>query len=499
MSTNLPAQPAAPDYAAANREGVYADIETLGTRRAVEQAARLGQGIYADGKVYSPEDFAAQKSFEEDKLKRAQASGNQTEINEATTALGELNKAVDFTGLGDAAYAKQAADLASQTNADVQRQQLALRQELGVANAEQTSKEIQAADPEAYAARQTLTQQIGDALNAPNKEIASDLDVGLTAAQLRQIAGAAPTSDATAQQLQSLGQVAAAKGDATAQQLGSIYDLATRLPENYSDAATAAMNPALQSALADYALGGKLNEAQLRDVTNQVRSGQVARGNYLGDAAAVAEGVQQSNASQQLAQQRLQNLLTIQGQVFGQNSALRDQSQAAATQKIGALSGLTGQQSTLDQSSISQLAGLAQQIFGNQQQAYQTQLGAAGQAVQAANVNANEERAARNETYGQAQQKLANASAMVLGQPITNQFGSLGAAQQGAVGFTPINYQGGTQLNANAGNQAANFAQSSYGQQANMWTTAANIAQQDNAGMMSAISGVAGTALGAMV
>jgi hypothetical protein len=306
------------------------------------------------------------------------------------------------------------------------------------------------------------------------------------------------------------------------------------------------MNPALQRAMDDYSLGGKLNESELRMATDNVRAGQAARGNYLGDAAAVQEALSQGSASDAKAQQRLQNLMAIQGQVFGQNDALRNESQAAALNRIGAMSGVAGQQAQLGQAGRAeqagyatsaadqgmaqraQLAQLAQQIFGNgqamqsgefsqamqqlgalaglqnqgygqQAQAYQTQLNAAGQAMQGAQALSAEQRAARNETFGQNQQKLANASAMVLGMPITNQFGSLGAAQQGAVAYQPVNFQGGTTLNANAGNQAANFAQSSYGQQANMWTTAANIAQQDNAGKMSMISGVAGSAMGAMM
>jgi hypothetical protein len=44
-----PAPPAPPDYAEANREGIYADINTLPLRRKIEAAARLGQRVeYVD-------------------------------------------------------------------------------------------------------------------------------------------------------------------------------------------------------------------------------------------------------------------------------------------------------------------------------------------------------------------------------------------------------------------------------------------------------------------
>lgn len=45
MGKSTPAPPPAPDYAAANREGIYADIDTLATRRQIEQAARLGEQV----------------------------------------------------------------------------------------------------------------------------------------------------------------------------------------------------------------------------------------------------------------------------------------------------------------------------------------------------------------------------------------------------------------------------------------------------------------------
>lgn len=45
MGKSSPAPPAAPDYAEANREGVYADIETLPVRRMIESAARLGERV----------------------------------------------------------------------------------------------------------------------------------------------------------------------------------------------------------------------------------------------------------------------------------------------------------------------------------------------------------------------------------------------------------------------------------------------------------------------
>jgi hypothetical protein len=43
MGKSSPPPPAAPNYAEATREGIYTDIETLPTRRLIEQAARMGE------------------------------------------------------------------------------------------------------------------------------------------------------------------------------------------------------------------------------------------------------------------------------------------------------------------------------------------------------------------------------------------------------------------------------------------------------------------------
>jgi hypothetical protein len=361
-STNLPAAPAAPDYAAANREAIYTDIETLPLRRTMEQASRLGSKItYTDPTTGQP-------------------------------------KTVDFTGLGDAEGYKQMAALYSQSNADLQRQQLDLRKELGVENAKQTAAEIAAADPAAYAIRNQINSQVGDALGKPPAEIAGNQ---------------------------------------------GLYDVATRVTAG--DPSTAALNMGLQQALADYQRGGKLDPATERYIADNVRAGQAARGNYLGDAAAVQESATMGMAAEQRRAQALQQLLGVQSQAFGQGQAQH------------------------------QLALGAQQAAGNEQ------------------------RAARTESFGRNQQSLANASAMILGQPITNQFGSLGAAQQGAVGFTPLTNSGFTGINGQAGQLGANWAQQNYGQANNVWQTAAGVAQGDTANKNSLIGAGAGAALGALM
>lgn len=114
--------PAAPDYAAANREGIEADIETLPTRKRVEAAARLGRS------VYDP----------------------------------ETGKTYDFTGLGDSELALEQARVNSQT-ADMQAQSiLDIQKKYGSEFTSEALKRLEEADPTGMEARRELAQTVLD-------------------------------------------------------------------------------------------------------------------------------------------------------------------------------------------------------------------------------------------------------------------------------------------------------------------------------------------------
>lgn len=485
MSTSLPAAPAAPDYAAANREGITTDISTLPLRNQINQAAQLGQKItYKD------------------------------------PVTGE-DKVADFTGMGNAAAAQQAATILADTNASIQRQQLALRQELGTANAAQTAAELRAADPAAYAARQALTGRINDDLSGKADYagyVRTNPDLAAAFAKERDESGGTLTIDEwgkrhydtygekEGRQLTRTGgagadevglDTSAAKLNDRVRALGEmvpdgqnrmaeLYAKAMALDTSAEDGSTAALGRAFDQAQQEFALGSKLDTDSERELTNQARAGQVARGNYLGDAAAVAEATTLGQAGQAMKQQRLSNLLGIQEKVFGQTGALRNESRNAQLAQLGQLGQIAGQD-----------FGQANTTFGNRMNSLQMENGLNAQQLA-------ETRATRNENYARQQQKLANASAMVLGMPVTNQFGSLGAAQNGAVGAAqPINYAAAGQVNQNAGQQAAGFAQQNYGTGANIWQTQANAAQQGSpwaalgGAALGAFTGGAGAAGGA--
>lgn len=409
-SPSIPAAPPPPDYSQATREGITTDISTLPLRAQIQQAARLG-----------------------------------TVLNYIDPSTGE-QKTADFTGLGDATYAQQAADLASQQNATQAQQQLKLRQELGVANVEQTNKELQAADPTAYKTRQTLEQQILDQLGDKADVISPDSRFG------------------------SIYDDATRLPDAS--RLGALYDEAnSRLSGTVKDKTAPAMDAALASAYQDFQKGSALDDQTRTEVEQQLRRRMASTGNDTGPAAAYTEAMGLGSAGEARKQQRLQTLLGTAGQKFGQDTATQQADQAAETNRLGTLSGLDEQGYTRGANKAGLLTSLAQADDANAQQA-------------------------RNETYAKAQQRLANASSMVMGMPITNQFGSLAGAQQGAVGYNPTSYNGAQGLNPAAGQQAATFAAGNYGTASGNWQNSANIAAQGNP-WMSLLGNAAGSAAGA--
>jgi hypothetical protein len=416
-----PEKSEAPDYAAANREAVYADFETLPSRNRLDAAARLG-------------------------LKTSYVDPRTGETVEA-----------DFSGLGDSVYAQQAADIAVNTNERLQRGQLDLRQELiedpktgkmmtrGELTALQTAREIEATDPKAFKARNDLTSKVMTDLNAPTEKVATNTKVGDAASRLEGIS--TPGKDA---------------------RFGDIYDLAS---EKIVDPTTEVLNKGLNSAMADYELGSKLSDDERSRVEQQARASMAARGNMLGDAAAFREAMEVGEAGEARKAQRMQTLLDVQGRAAAQNSNMRDQQ----TARFGQLQGL--------------VAADVQQA----QTDFQNQTGKITTAAGLQQVQSGEDRATRAENYGKEQQKLANASSFILGQPVTNQFGALTAAQNGAVGQGQVNFSGAT---ATANPQAA--AGQIYGQQSAMYQQSRQLQADSNAQWMQLAGGVAGGAMGMM-
>ena len=521
MSTNLPAAPAAPDYAKANKEGIMTDIDTLPLRRQIEAASAGG-----------------------------------TKLTYKDMVTGE-EKTADFTGLGEADRAARAAKIMSDQSAAIQKDQLALRKEIGTGNAQQTTAELRAADPKAYAARMALGEKLTDEAFGKadyGKYVVDNPD--LAKAYMAETGGSLTEGDAEgkiaawgkthydkyganedrkltragapgdeigldtsaaglaglARERRARPDVGGVETDTSAAGLAGLArerrnraDVAG-IDVNTTDASSADLNEGLQSAMAEFRKGGKLDDDTKRDLLNETRAGQAARGNFLGDAAAVVEATELGGAMEKRKAERLQNLLGVQNQVFGQNEALRGQNRANRAENAG----IRGENEAnwnrnMDRENLQN----KQQVDENRA----TRNDNAGiRSENEANWNRNvdrenlqnkqqvdENRATRNENYARSQQKLANASSMILGNQLTNQWGGLAAAANGTVGApTGVGYTPGIGQNANAGAAGNAAAQSNFGTLSNMWNTAANIAAQDNKQKIGAISGVAGAGLGAI-
>ena len=460
MSTNLPAAPAAPDYAKANKEGIMTDIDTLPLRRQIEAASAGG-----------------------------------TKLTYKDMVTGE-EKTADFTGLGEADRAARAAKIMSDQSAAIQKDQLALRKEIGTGNAQQTTAELRAADPKAYAARMALGEKLTDEAFGKadyGKYVVDNPD--LAKAYTEETGGSLTEGDAEGK-IAAWGKThydkyganedrkltrAGAPGDeigldtsaaglaGLARERRARADVAG-IDVNTTDASSADLNEGLKSAMAEFRKGGKLDDDTKRELLNETRAGQAARGNFLGDAAAVVEATELGGAMEKRKAERLQNLLGVQNQVFGQNEALRGQNRANRAENAGIRS----------ENEANWNRNVDRENLQNKQQI-------------------DENRATRNENYARSQQKLANASSMILGNQLTNQWGGLAAAANGTVGApTGVGYTPGIGQNANAGAAGNAAAANNFGTLSNMWNTAANIAAQDNKQKIGAISGAGGAVLGAI-
>lgn len=126
MGSKQPAAPEAPDYAAANREGILADIETLPVRRQIDAAARLGQSgsFTLDGKDYS----------------------------------------YDFGGLGDEALATAQAGIDRSSAFNQAENMLDIQEQYGQRFLENSRDQLKASDPIGFALREKLGQNVTDDL-----------------------------------------------------------------------------------------------------------------------------------------------------------------------------------------------------------------------------------------------------------------------------------------------------------------------------------------------
>lgn len=502
MGKKSPVAPATPDYAAANREGIYADIETLPIRRLIEAASSGGKSI----QYQTPKQLADYKAA-------VAAGGAPNAADYQTTA--------DFTGLGDIDKAKLMLQMANDT-ADLSAQsQLDIGTKYGPQFQQLALDALKRQDPAGYAGRQELAAGLRSDYAAPTNVSESERsqllrDAAIGQSLERRGGQGGPTTLSQLANLTALGQAGEGQGASTETELSRLVRSAginlAGQGNDYGLAGSAgsqqARDIALQRGIAEYNLGGQLSGDQQRQIEQSVRGAAAARGQALSSSGAIKEVLGKFNMGEQVKQQRLQNLLNIGAQAFGQEQAAgQSQAQLAQTRLASlfgaqqaeygqeqASRGMTNQEA---QQRLQNLFGAQQTEYGQRQSTRATGEQEAQQRLQnlfsSQQMQFGQEQALRQETQQQQQRRLSNLQSYVLGSPISSSFQSLQGAQQSSSPYTPMMAQGIGQ-NANAGQNATGFAGNIFGTQANIYKT-----QEEHAGSPYApiIGAVLGQAAGA--
>ena len=446
MGKSSPEAPKAPDYAAANREGIYADIETLPIRRLIENASMAGRNIQYQTPAQKAAYDAAVKAGTPTNLADYQTSAN-------FEGYGDIDKAREL-----ARMANETADLSAQSQLDVGRKYNEGFQNLAI-------EALKRQDPEGYAGRQELAQglrrEYSDTELPSESQTSQQLRDAATLRSLLGVGGQAQSSPLDALIRQAGISQAGSGGD----EFGFAGSSGTQ----------EARNAAIQRGLSDFALGSSLSGEQARQVEQSVRGAAAARGQSLSSSGAVQEALGKFQLGEQMRQQRLGNLMNIGAQAFGQEQATAAGKASTAQQRLMNLFNAQGTEFGQQQASL-----------GQRQQ--QDQLNLAN-VFQSQGVQFGQEQAMRQEQQQQQQRRLSNLQQYTLGAPISSQFQSLQGAQQGSSPYAPIMAQGIGQ-NANAGAQATGFASNIFGTQANIYGT-----EMANSG--SPLAGIAGSVLGA--
>lgn len=121
--------PDAPDYAAANREGIMTDIETLPLRKLIERAAKLGlKATYKDPRT--GKDVTS-----------------------------------DFSGIGDIDFARANLKFSEESSDKMAQVMLGLQEKYGSQFIAQRLKELEQSDPTGFALRQKLGKTVSEDLD----------------------------------------------------------------------------------------------------------------------------------------------------------------------------------------------------------------------------------------------------------------------------------------------------------------------------------------------
>jgi hypothetical protein len=484
-----PTPPPAPDYAAANKAAIDADIDTLPLRNAINAASTLGTSYTdpATGKTY---DFSGLGS---------------SDINHAQT----------MQQLNDAPAQAQAL--------------LDLQKNYGGQFAAENAAQARATDPLGFELRDKMAGGLIDGKNSSESLAAKGADV-----PLYEMYGAGnPGNPGTAnyesyirnnpdllanwenneknnpgQTLASYGKQhyeASGKGEGrelpmdgyvapTAASNGPDMKMLSGSPEfeqlsgiKLADtgAAQAGRASLEQGVFDELAQQGQMDPALTRAAQQAARARGAASGNLYGDGAGLEEALGVQLQQRELDASRRNNALSLlqSGQTTSDKAnTLAQQQQDADAAKSG-FNNATKQQSFQNQAAIvDQNNNAGQMAFNNAMQA----IGQRNQTLQ--NTFSNQQQVQQTQ-LGARQQDMANQQSFLGLAPVSNQFGNLSAP--GAAPFNPTsaNY-GATGTNPGAGNQGAEWAGQLYGAQTGQQAAAAGV-KNANIGAGASIAGAA--------
>jgi len=435
-----PPAPPPPDYAAANRAGVLADVQTLGARKEIEQAAKLGGTALAFG--------VTTKTDDKGNITYYQTFNDKGERYEKPVEVPKGEAVIDFKGKSDVDVAKAQADFQRAEQKVNAQSALDLQKQYGSQFATEARNQLQAVDPTGFANRELLGKKVADAkfegvsdgptfkqnATGPSYEMAKD--------------GPSLSRQSYGPQFQA-GDENAGGGNAARGRA----EIERQLGENLFN-------------------NGKLTDEQARRLNNSVRGAQTARGNIYGNAPTAQEILTRSGAETEMARQARSDVVGY--LQSGQSSydianAIRQESNQLA------------QQGYLNYSTANSVNNsLAQQEFQNQQ----TALGQRNQAQQSMYQNELSANTANNQLAQQAygnqlaavqqrnaasQQGIANLQSYAGLQPIVTQGGQLGALGQGAAPTIQTPIPQGVNINPNAGKNSQDFALGVYGNQTSQY------------------------------
>jgi hypothetical protein len=273
--------PGAPDYAAANREGILADIETLPIRRQVEAAARMGTEVLNTG--YTVRNVSGSEAV----------TAARTALSDAQSALAGIPRTITQTTANGSG---SGGTRGGTTTGTVDNPAYTAAQDRVAAA--QTA--YQRAISEAPAGGTTVRQYF-DAQGRP---------VDRSAAVRSDFTGLGDI-DAARQQL-TFNRESADTAAQTALYLQRTYGpdfIRQRLEElKLSDPTGFALREQMgRSAADELAQGSRLSPSMLAEVQQATRAAQASRGNVMGDANVAVEGMETGNAGYRLFQTRLAN------------------------------------------------------------------------------------------------------------------------------------------------------------------------------------------------